>query len=275
MLLLSAPFDAARAGRAAPIAAPCALVAGAALLGAAAGLGFELRGGGPPGLGRSAAAASLHAAFFAVGWILATDGRPGWPRPALSMAAALLVASVASRLSPWGAAGFLIVPVALVVVSRPHPELRRIGFGQATGLLQLTAGLGIGIFLGAHLLVSSSLTFGYGVRVADASVYLSAVAYDVGANALTAEWLFRGALFSRWWRRWRFWPAAALATALGVVRYLLDPALPSAVEVRAGAVFYMSLLGLGCCALRAWSGSLLPGYVATVVFFAAYRLLWP
>ncbi len=275
MRLLSAPFDATRPCRAAPIGAPCALAAGAALLGVAAGLAFDLWSGGPPGLGRSAAAAALHAGFFAVGWILATDGRPGWPRPALGMAAALLGASLASRLSPWGAAAYLLVPLTLVGVSRGHAELRRIGLARPGGLLPLAAGLGVGIFLGAHLFVSASLTFGYGVRVANANAYLSAVGYDVGANALTAEWLFRGALFSRWWRRWRFWPAAALATALGVARYLLDPALPAAVEVRAGAVFYMALLGLGCCALRAWSGSLLPGYSATVVFFAAYRLLSP
>ena len=275
MLLLSAPFDAARGGHGAPIAAPCALAGGAALLGAATGVWIELQGGGPPGLGRSAAAAVLHAGFFAVGWILATDGRPGWPRPALIMAAAFLAASVASRLSSWGAAAFLLVPLVLVGVSRGHAELRRIGLARPKGLLPLTAGLGVGIFLGAHLLVTSSLTFGYGVRIANAGAYLSAVGYDVGANALTAEWLFRGALFSRWWRRWRFWPAAALATAVGVARYLLDPALASAVEVRAGAVFYMALLGVGCCALRAWSGSLLPGYSATVVFFAAYRLLAP
>lgn len=275
MLLLSAPFDAARGGHGAPIAAPCALAAAAALLGVAAGLWFEFRGGGAPGLGRSAAAGALHAGFFAVGWVLATDGRPGWHWPALGMAAALLVASVASRLSSWGAPVFLLVPLVLVGVSRGHPELRRIGLARPRGRLPLVAGLGVGIFLGVHLLVSSSLTFGYGVRVADASAYLSAVGYDVGVNAVTAEWLFRGALFSRWWRRWRFWPAASLATALGVARYLLDPALPSAVEIRAGAVFYMTLLGLGCCALRAWSGSLLPGYSATVVFFAAYRLLAP
>ena len=41
----------------------------------------------------------------------------------------------------------------------------------------------------------------------------------------------------------------------------------------AGATFYLSLMGFACCALRAWSGSLVPGYVATFAFFAAYRML--
>jgi hypothetical protein len=104
---------------------------------------------------------------------------------------------------------------------------------------------------------------------------VAAVAYDVGANALTAEWLFRGALFAGWWQRWEFWPAACLSTALLMGRYLVDPALPQTVEVRAGAVFYVALLGLSACALRAWSGSLVPGYLAAVVFFASYRMLAP
>jgi hypothetical protein len=44
-------------------------------------------------------------------------------------------------------------------------------------------------------------------------------------------------------------------------------------EVRLGAAFYLGLLGLSDCGLRAWSGSLLPGYLATVAFFLAYRML--
>ena len=46
-------------------------------------------------------------------------------------------------------------------------------------------------------------------------------------------------------------------------------------EARAGAVFYLGLVGLVSCALRAWSGSLLPGYLAGLAFFAAYRSLAP
>ena len=144
---------------------------------------------------------------------------------------------------------------------------------SSAGLRHVALGLAAGTFLGVHLLISASLTYGYAVRVGSLGQYLAAVAYDVGANALTAEWLFRGALFSRWWQRWEFWPAAGLSTALAVARYLLDPALPPPIEARAGAVFYIALLGFSACALRAGSGSLLPGYVAAVVFFAAYRML--
>src|SRR5262249_36786570 len=95
---------------------------------------------------------------------------------------------------------------------------------------------------------------------------------DVGANALTVEWFFRGVIFSMLWRRWSFWPAAVVSTGLSLLRYLLDPALPQTAELIAGAMFYMLLLGLASCALRAWQGSLPQVYLATVPLFAADRI---
>ena len=58
-----------------------------------------------------------------------------------------------------------------------------------------------------------------------------------------------------------------------MLRYVLDPILPAAPEVWLGAALYTGLLGVAACALRAWSQSLLPGYLATVTFFLAYRAL--
>jgi Type II CAAX prenyl endopeptidase Rce1-like len=273
MLLLSVPFEPSRRAPASLAATECLFAVAAGLTLTTAALAVDITHSLPSGLGRAAAGAAVHATFFALGWILATDGARGWRCPALAVAAALLVASIAGRLSPWGALTYALVPALVVFLARNRIEFRRMGFMWPAGLRPLAAGVGMGAFLGIHLLLSSSLTFGYAVRVASAAGYVTAIAYDLGASALTAEWLFRGALFSRWWRRWRLWPAAGLATTLAVVRYLLDPALPSATEARAGAVFYTALLGLGCCALRSWSGSLLPGYVATVTFFVAYRFL--
>jgi len=135
------------------------------------------------------------------------------------------------------------------------------------------AGVAAGGFLGAHVLITAALTFGHRAYTGSLAAYGAALAYDLGANVLSAEWLFRGAIFSWGWRRFSFWPAALVSTALAVLRYLLDPALPAAVEARAGAIFYLGLVGLVGCALRAWSGSLLPGYLAGLAFFAAYRVL--
>src|SRR5262249_24222831 len=131
----------------------------------------------------------------------------------------------------------------------------------------------VGAFLGVHLLVAASRTFGHGVRVDAPGAYLGAIAYDVGLSALTAEWLFRGALFSRWWRQWPFGTAAALSVGCAVLRYVLDPNLPPAAEMRLGAAFYPGRSGGPACARRAWSGSALPGYRAPASFFLAYRAL--
>jgi membrane protease YdiL (CAAX protease family) len=184
------------------------------------------------------------------------------------------VASVVSRLSPAGAIAYLFIPLVVARDAAGWPtRLERIGWrwpreGRATLI-----GAASGVCLGLHLLFAASLMLGYHVEMPEARRYLAAVAYDIGANALTAEWLFRGAIFSALWRRWSFWPAAVASTALSLIRYLFDPALPQTAELIAGAMFYTLLLGLGSCALRAWSGSLLPGYLATVLFFAAYRVL--
>ena len=228
----------------------------------------------PLALGHALASGAVHGGLLALGWLLATDAAAGWPGPVVRLGAALLLASVTARLHPLGALAFLLVPGLLLLEARRRPRLRAIGLGgrptdpRAGG----PGGRGIpGRASARHRLADLRLSAARGrpARV------LSALAYDVGANALSAEWLFRGAVFSLLWRRWAFWPAALVTTALSLLRYLLDPALPHAAEARAGAVFYLGLVGLIACALRAWSGSLLPGYLAALAFFAAYRMLAP
>jgi hypothetical protein len=272
VILLTAPFDPARIGVSKLPWTPSLQIASATLALVVAGYAVELRGGEFGPLGQAVMGAAVHAGFLGLGWVIADEGRPGWRGPILRLATILMAASIGSRVSPWGALAYLVTPLVLLAEAQRRPELRMMGLGSPR-LLACALGLGAGVFLGAHLLIAASLTFGYAVRVRSAADYLTAVAYDVGASALTAEWLFRGALFSRWWRRWTFWPAASLSTASALVRYLLDPNLPHAAEVRLGAAFYVGLLGLSACALRAWSGSLLPGYLATVAFFLAYRML--
>jgi len=274
MRLLTGPFEIERASRAPSMARPLAAVAATAALGAGAGLAAETGLGAAGGIGHALASASLHAGFLAAGWVVALDGREGWRGPALRGAAALVLAALAARVSLAGALAYLLVPLVLARDAGAwRRSLERIGWRRPHAPRAILLGAAAGTFLGLHLIVAASLTLGYAVSVPDGSRYLAALAYDVGANALTAEWLFRGAIFSALWRRWSFWPAAVVSTACALVRYLLDPALPQAIEAMAGATFYLSLLGLACCALRAWSGSLLPGYFATVAFFAAYRTL--
>jgi len=199
-----------------------------------------------------------------------------WRGPAFRVGLALLSASLAARATPAGALLFLLAPLALAREAvRLGTRVRWLGWARPRARTALLVGAAAGLFLGGHLLVTASMTLGYGVAVPSASLYLAALAYDAGANALSAAWLFSGAIFSLRWRSSSFWPAATTATAAALARYLLDPALPRAVEVAAGAVFYLTVLGLACCALRAWSGSVVPGYLSTVAFFAFYRTLHP
>lgn len=274
MRFLTGPFGTERTARVPSIARPLAAVAVTTVLGVGAGLAVETGLGAAGGIGHALASASLQAGLLAAGWVLATDGQEGWRGPALRGAAALVLAGLAARVSPAGALAYLLVPLVLArdAAAWRH-SLKRMGWRLPHAPRAILLGAAAGTFLGLHLIIAASLTLGYAVAAPAGGRYLAALAYDLGANALTAEWFFRGAIFSALWRRWSFWPAAVASTACALVRYLLDPALPQAMEAMAGATFYLSLLGLACCALRAWSGSLVPGYFATVAFFAAYRTL--
>ena len=273
MELLQVPFDRERTRPAPRVIEPLLLIAVGLLAAVALAPAAEAVPGIGPALVRAVQGAAVHGGFVAMGFLIALDGAPAWRASALRLAVAIAVAFIASRWEPWGAVAFLLVPVLLARECRAHPSLVRTGGSVAPSLRPMLVGLVAGAFLGGHLLVCASLTLGHPVRPPGGGAYLGALLYDVGASALSAEWLFRGALFSHWWRHWGFWAAASLSTAAGLARYLLDPALPRTIEMGAGAVFYMALLGLCAAGLRAWSGSLVPGYLATVAFFAAYRML--
>jgi membrane protease YdiL (CAAX protease family) len=137
----------------------------------------------------------------------------------------------------------------------------------------VAGGAAFGLVLGGHLLVNTSLTFGYRIRTGPLPELVEWWAYDLGANVLAAELFFRGALFQRAHRRWSFAPAVAVPTAAAVLRYLADPLLPHSMGMAAGAIFYLTVLGAGNCWLLARTGSLGPPLAAAAFFFGAYRLL--
>ena len=268
------PFAGDGAPHALLIARPLAGVVGAAMLLAGAGLAADAGFGVTRGMGHALASASVHAGLLGAGWVVALDGDRAWRGPTLRGAGVLVLASLAAKVSTAGALAYLFVPFVLAAdAGRRRVCLARMGWHTPRESRAILTGAATGAFLGLHLLIAASRMLGYAVSIPDGGRYVAAIAYDVGANGLTAEWFFRGVIFSTLWRRWSFWPAAAVSTGLALARYLLDPALPKAIEMMAGATFYLSLLGFACCALRAWSGSLAPGYIATVAFFAAYRVL--
>jgi membrane protease YdiL (CAAX protease family) len=216
---------------------------------------------------RAVGAGGAQGALLATAVAWARCDRRG-PAPALA-AAVVLVGAVGATLSPVGVIAYLAAPVWLWSQRDRFP-----GLGLAQPPLGISAaGAALGLMLGAHLLVTASLTLGYGVRVPTPGHLAPWLAYDAGANVLATEAFFRGALLDRAQRRWSFALASVSVTILCLARYFLDPLLPHSLEVAAGAVFYLTLLSLGNCWMYWRSGSIVPGIVAGVTFFACYRLL--
>jgi hypothetical protein len=224
----------------------------------------------PAFLARAVGAGVAQGALLAtaVAWMVARQDPSRDLLPA-GIAVVALAGAVGAASAPLGAAAYLLAPVWLW---RRRARLRALGFGAPNVRLSL-AGAALGAVLGAHLVITSSLTLGYRIGLPAALDLGPWLAYDLGANVLAAECFFRGALFDRAQRRWSFGTAAALSTAACLARYLIDPLLPRTLEVAAGAAFYVALLSAGNCWLYWRSGSVVPGVASGFVFFAVYRLL--
>jgi hypothetical protein len=229
------------------------------------------------GESRSAAAvvavAIGHGALVAtaIGWASHDDGRGGAAVQGAIVVGLLALAAALARLGPVAALAYL-APAGSIAVWSARGRLRTLGLGVPVSARALAAGAVVGAVLGGHLLVSASRTLGYRPHT-ELMAMVAALGYDAGANVLAAEVFFRGALFNRAQRRWSLGAAAALSTAAYVARYLVDPLLPPTLEIVIGAAFYLTVLSLANCWLLWRSGSLLPGMVAGLAFFTAYRLL--
>lgn len=272
MEALSRPFDPARPAHGPWVPFPLAVVIPFVLLGLA-GLVLAALGGLPAALGRVAGVVGFHGGLLAASLAGAWSCGRGWKAPLGGIVACLGIAAGACVLVSGGCLAYLLVPVSLAVVAWREPVCRRLGLVPCSDLRALVLGGAVGVFLGLHLWLSASLSLGYRVRLWPASAWLGELSYDLGVSVLSAECFFRGTLFDRWQRRWGFWAGALGATALLVLRYLADPALPRTVGVTAGAVFYLAVLSLAGCALFWHSGSLIPSALASALFFSAYRML--
>jgi hypothetical protein len=249
------------------IAALLAMVGLATVLRAVGLLGDEA----PRAATLIAAQGTLLATALAWGAARGRDDRPAcWPA-AVAVALLALAVLVGSR---GGVAGLVYAgPVAWVFALAWRGHLPGLPLGGRVPVHALFVGLAVGTLLGAHVLLSALRTLGHRPHVDDLDRVVAALGYDVGANVLAAECFFRGALFERARRRWSFTFAVVVSTGAALVRYLLDPLLPGALEIRVGAVFYLTLLGIANCVLLARFGTLVPGYAGGIAFFTAYRLL--
>lgn len=217
----------------------------------------------PRGVAAVAAMVAGHGALLvtALAWRDAGRPRAWWAAPAVAVPLLAAVA-VAMTAHPLGCAASVLVP-AWLWARAPHARVAP---------RYIAAGAAIGGALGAHVLLTASLTLGY-QAVFDVVRAAWWLAYDAGVSVPAAEYFFRGALFDRAQRRWPMPAATTLSASLGVARYLADPRLPMTAEMVAGTIFYTGLLGVANCCLFRRTGSVLPGAVAAIVFFAAYRLV--
>jgi membrane protease YdiL (CAAX protease family) len=236
----------------------------AALCGAAALLaGLDL-------LPREAAAAlgvaAIHGGLLAIALLWS-----GMPAAEAAMPIALLaLARALVGLHPLGAVAYLAVPAWLAWHARAG-RLVRLELGRPWPWGPTAVGVLAGMALALHLVACVARTRGYVVRL-EAQPVLAALAYDIGANVVSAELFFRGALLHHLWSRWTFGLALGAASFAAALRYCLDPFVATT-ELRVGAAVYMTLLAVLNGLLCRWSGSLLPGLAAAAIFFACYRLL--
>jgi hypothetical protein len=215
---------------------------------------------------------AAHGALLATALHGTTDD-PRTKRQVSAVAVGLVaLGGLGATLMPWGAVAYLAVP-AWLGWRASRGALARLGLPPQVAVAPAVIGLAVGAGLGGHLILSAAGTLGYRLRSDGLAAYLAAVAYDAGANVPSSELFFRGVLFNRAQRHTTFVVAAALATAASLIRYMLDPLLPKIAEVLLGTLFYMTLLGAANAWLLWWSGSLVPGLLAGLVFFAVYRLL--
>lgn len=217
---------------------------------------------------------AMHGGLLAVAleWGRADAGVRLPPGSATIMVGLVAVGAMAATLHEWGGVAFVAAPTWLAILAL-RGRLIGLGLEPSVSVRPVLVGGLIGVLLGSHVLVAASQTLGYPLRGGGWPVLLTRWTYDLGANVISAECFFRGALFNRLQRRWSFGPAAALATAFSLVRYLTDPLLPGEIEVVIGALFYITLLGVINCWLLWWSGSLAPGLLSSALFFLAYRAL--
>jgi hypothetical protein len=220
----------------------------------------------PPPLGAAVGVAALHGGLIAAALVWGGVGR-GAATVAIGL---LFVARAAAGIHPAGVLAYVLVPLWLATLAW-RGRLSRLALSAPWPWAAVVTGALAGTALGLHLMTCASRTLGYAIRV-DAATMIPALAYDVGANVLSAELFFRGALLQSLWRRWPFAGALSVAALAAALRYTLDPFV-AATELRVGAAVYMTLLAVLNGALYRWSTNLLPGLAAATMFFACYRLL--
>lgn len=224
------------------------------------------------------------------------DPRPwGW-RPALLPPVGLVLLIIAgnliSRLAPvHGFAGALTVLVGLslllyggfvvlLVAAGRDFAARYAGWGWAFGLQRprlmdaAWVAAGVGMVLGGRIavvVVANALSEGTAaaqsqnltVRTDRVAVYLLLAVVVVLVAPVLEEVMFRGLMLRTFMRRWGFWPAALVSSAVFALFHTYEVDTPAGAVTLAGVTF---TLGLSNCLLVRWSGRITAGVIVHALF---------
>ena len=224
------------------------------------------------------------------------DPRPwGW-RPVVLPSAVLVRVIVLGSLvthfvHPHGFAQALTVVIVLTTVlyatliaaiwyAGRDLARRYAGWGWAFGLQRpkwmdgAWLAAGVGISFGARLavgLIANAASHGKAlqqsqnlvVKSSSVAVYVVLGVIVVLVAPVVEETMFRGLMLRTFMRRWGFWPAALLSSAIFALFHTYEVSTLAGALTLAGVVF---TLGLTNCLLARWSGRLAAGIMNHMVF---------
>ncbi|HNT75131.1 MAG TPA: hypothetical protein PKH77_08940 [Anaerolineae bacterium] len=161
---------------------------------------------------------------------------------------------------------FYLGIIAQFALSYPQ-EARALGLHFNHWPRDIGVGLLGGGVLAGHYLFALTFTGASQVRVFPLPFLVWEASFQVFMT-LATELFYRATLYRylESERHWDFWAAAAVVAAVGVALYLVKARWTSDIITIVGVIFYVIILNVINSALYRWTRSLLPGYIAGLVF---------
>ncbi len=167
----------------------------------------------------------------------------------------------------WGVWHWLYVGMIARLARRYPQEARALGLRFDHWRRDIGIGLLGGGVLTGHYLFVLAFTGASRVRVFPFPFLVWEVSFEVFVT-LAMELFYRATIYRylESERRWDFWAAAAASAAVGVTLYLVKARWTSDIITIVGVIFYVIVSNVINAALYRWMRSLLPGYIAGLVF---------
>ena len=165
-----------------------------------------------------------------------------------------------------GGVMLLVWPLAVGLARRAPEQARLIGLDFTRWLLWLAWGLGVGILLAGHLLLT--MKFARVPLTLKPWPYMAwHLFYEGGIQSFSEELFFRGMVFNYFLTRrgQNFWLAAIVTSLLYICVFLVKIQWSASVLILAGTVFYGFMMNICCAALYRWAGSIVPAVACNAV----------